>query len=82
MPGIGRNLTEARSVLLGQTSEVSTLQQPDIEEAGETLEELGAVWASAPKKIQREMLKVIFEAVHVDVLGGRHDPDLQALPHR
>ena len=43
-------------------------QQPAIEEAGETLEELGAVWATAPKKIQREMLKVIFEAVYVDVL--------------
>jgi hypothetical protein len=28
MPGIGRNLTEAQSVLLEQTSEVSTLQQP------------------------------------------------------
>jgi hypothetical protein len=29
------------------------------------------VWAGAPRKIQREMLKVIFEAVYVDVLGER-----------
>ena len=44
-------------------------QQPAIEEAGETLEELGAVWAGAPKKLQRDMLKVIFEAITVDISG-------------
>ena len=35
------------------------------------LSKAGAAWASAPKKIHREMLKVIFEAVYVDVLGER-----------
>ena len=46
-------------------------QQPDIEEAGETLEELGETWAQAPRKIQHEMLRVIFKTVYVDVLGER-----------
>jgi hypothetical protein len=38
---------------------------------GETLESLGAEWASAPLRYQRDMLRVIFEAVYVDVLGRR-----------
>ena len=29
------------------------------------------MWAGAPRKIQHEMLKVIFKAVYVDVLGER-----------
>lgn len=46
-------------------------ERPAIKEAGETLEELGAIWASAPLRIQRDMLRVIFEAVYVDVLAQR-----------
>ncbi|MBN1659195.1 MAG: recombinase family protein [Anaerolineae bacterium] len=42
-------------------------EQPALEQAGETLESLGAEWANAPKHYQHEMLKVIFEAVYVDV---------------
>jgi hypothetical protein len=41
-------------------------EQPAIKQAGETLESLGAEWASAPKKYQREMLLVIFEEAYVD----------------
>ncbi|MBN1138323.1 MAG: hypothetical protein JXM73_17170 [Anaerolineae bacterium] len=41
--------------------------QPAVDQAGETLASLGAEWASAPKDHQHEMLKVVFEAVHVDV---------------
>ena len=55
-------------------AELDTLQVPDtpeIEQAGETLESLGQEWASAPKRYQRDMLRVIFEAVFVDVQGRR-----------
>jgi site-specific DNA recombinase len=43
--------------------------QPQIEQAGETLESLGAEWLDAPKRLQHEMLKVIFESVTVDIAG-------------
>ena len=36
-----------------------------------TLESLGAEWLGAPKRIQQSMLREIFEAVIVDVLGQR-----------
>jgi hypothetical protein len=40
---------------------------PDIEAAGKTLESLGDVWEGASKRIRRDMLRTIFEAVYVDV---------------
>jgi hypothetical protein len=46
-------------------------ERPAIEAAGETLETLGAVWATAPKKLQAAMLKTIFEEVRVDLSGRR-----------
>ena len=46
-------------------------KKPDIERAGETLESLGQEWANAPLRYQRDMLRVIFEAVYVDVPGRR-----------
>jgi hypothetical protein len=46
-------------------------EQPAVEEAGETLESLGAVWEEAPLEHKRDTLQVIFKAVYVDVLGKR-----------
>jgi len=45
--------------------------QPEIEQAGETLESLGMEWVGAPLQYQREMLQVIFESIHVDTLAGK-----------
>lgn len=46
-------------------------EQLAIETAGETLESLGTAWAGAPLRLQRDMLRVIFEAVYVDMLSRR-----------
>jgi hypothetical protein len=45
-------------------------EAPDVQQAGETLESLGETWASAPKKIQRDILRTVFEAIYVDI-GAR-----------
>lgn len=55
--------------LQAQLDALQVPQQPAIEAAGETLESLGAEWASAPKRYQRDMLRVIFEAVYMDPLA-------------
>ena len=44
---------------------------PAIEAAGETLENLGAAWANAPKRYQRDMLRVIFQGIYVDMPAKR-----------
>jgi site-specific DNA recombinase len=46
-------------------------EAPDVEQAGEVLESLGAEWAQAPKRLQRDMLRTIFEAIFVDVLSRK-----------
>jgi hypothetical protein len=55
-------------------SQLDTLrvpETPDVQQAGETLEGLGVEWANAPKKYQRDMQRVIFEAIYVDILAQR-----------
>lgn len=44
---------------------------PEVEEAGQTLESLGQEWLSAPKRYQRDMLRIIFEGIYIDVPGKR-----------
>ena len=46
-------------------------ETPEVERGGETLESLGAEWVDAPIRYQRDMVRVIFEAVYVDTLGQR-----------
>jgi len=60
-----------KAELQAQLDALRMPQQPEIEEAGKTLEELGAVWAGAPKRLQAKMLKTIFEEVRVDVANRR-----------
>ncbi len=44
---------------------------PDVEAAGEALESLGDAWEGASLETRRDMLRVIFEAVWVDVAEKR-----------
>jgi hypothetical protein len=44
---------------------------PEVEQAGETLESLGAEWANAPKRYQRDMLRVIFDGIFIDIPNRR-----------
>jgi hypothetical protein len=44
---------------------------PEVEEAGKTLESLGQVWASAPRRYQRDMLRLIFEGIYIDMIEKR-----------
>jgi hypothetical protein len=44
---------------------------PEVEEAGETLESLGQAWANAPKRYQRDMLRLIFEGIYIDMIEKR-----------
>ena len=60
-----------RADLQSQLAALHVPDRPDVEQAGETLESLGREWASAPKRIQRDMLAVIFEAIYVDVAERR-----------
>jgi hypothetical protein len=60
-----------KAELQAQLSALQVPDQPDVEQAGETLVSLGAQWANAPLRYQRDMLRVIFEAVYVDVLGRK-----------
>jgi hypothetical protein len=51
-------------------AQLDALRVPDspaVEEAGETLQSLGAEWATAPRKHKRDMLNCIFELLTVDV---------------
>ena len=57
-----------KAELQTQLDSLRTPEQPEVEHAGETLESLGAQWAGALKKYQREMLRVIFEAIYVDTV--------------
>jgi site-specific DNA recombinase len=69
---IGRPEYDRRKAdLKAQLDALQVPAQPAVEDAGETLETLGAEWAGAPKRYQHEMLKVIFESVSVDVSGQR-----------
>jgi hypothetical protein len=44
---------------------------PEVERAGEPLESLGQEWASAPKRYQRAMLRLIFEGIYIDMIEKR-----------
>jgi hypothetical protein len=57
--------------LEAQLDALQVPEVPDVEAAGKILEGLGAEWANAPKRLQRDMLKVIFKAVYVDVDARR-----------
>ena len=55
-------------------AEIGALREPEapeVETAGETLATLGQEWANAHKKCRRDMLRVIFEAIFVDVEARR-----------
>lgn len=60
-----------KSELQAQLDALREPAQTEIEQAGEALESLGAVWASAPRTYQRDMLQVVFEAIRVDTLAGK-----------
>ena len=57
--------------LQGQSDALQMPETPEVEQAGETLESLGQVWDGASKRIRRDMLRTIFEAVYVDVEARR-----------
>jgi hypothetical protein len=57
-----------KAELQTQLDSLRTPEQPEVEHAGEMLESLDTAWASAPKKYQREMLHLIFEAIYVDTV--------------
>jgi hypothetical protein len=60
-----------RAELQVQLEALQIPDQPDVEQAGEVLESLGAEWAVAPLRYQQETLRVVLEAVYVDVLGRK-----------
>jgi site-specific DNA recombinase len=57
--------------LQAQLDALQVPEQPALEQAGKTLESLGAEWANAPRRYQHEMLNVIFEAVDVDIAARK-----------
>jgi len=60
-----------RADLQGQIDGLRSPDTPEIEQAGEVLESLGAEWANAPKQYKRDMLRCIFEGVYIDMLTKR-----------
>jgi site-specific DNA recombinase len=46
-------------------------EAPEVEQAAETLASLGAEWISAPKRYKRDMLRVIFDGIYIDMIERR-----------
>ena len=66
-----REYRQRKAELQAQLDALRMPRQPEIQEAGEALEKLGATWVGASKRLRRDMLRVIFEGVYFDTLTGR-----------
>ena len=60
-----------RAKLQAQLDALQVPEVNEIEEAGETLETLADAWDGAPVRLQRSMLRCIFEGIYVDVLAAK-----------
>ena len=63
--------TRRKESLQAEIDALKVPDTPEVEQAGKTLESLGAEWAAAPPRFKHEMLRLIFDAIYVDFTNQR-----------